>query len=75
MQQTNSQTNNGNSFEERTSLANPEEQQKSSHRVSDDNFIENSSDMRRYGISDEEEFQEKSIIPDQQNLAIKLIQI
>ena len=74
MQQTNSQTNNGNSLEERTSLANPEEQQKSSHRVSDDNFIENSSDMRRYGISDEE-FQEKSIIPDQQNLAIKLIQI
>ena len=53
MQQTNSQTNNGNSLEERTSLANPEEQQKSSHRVSDDNFIENSSDMRRYGISDE----------------------
>ena len=75
MQQTNSQTNNGNSLEERTSLANPEEQQKLSHRVSDDNFIENSSDMRRYGISDEEEFQEKSIIPDQQNLAIKLIQI
>ena len=68
MEQTNSQTNNGNSLEERTSVENPEEQKKSSHQVSDDNFIDNSSDMRRYGISDEEEFQEECIIPDQQNL-------
>ena len=37
--------------------------------VSDDNFVDNSSDMRHYGISDEEEFQEECIIPDQQNLA------
>ena len=52
-----------------TLVENPEEQQKSSHQVSDDNFIENSSDRRHYGISDEEEFQEECIIPDQQNLA------
>ena len=69
MQQTNSQTNNGYSSEERALLANPDEQQKSSHQVSDENFVENSSDMRRYGISDDEEFQEESIIPDQKNLA------
>ena len=68
----------------RTSVESPEEQQQSSHQLSDENFIENSSDMRHYGISDEEEFQEECIIPDQQNLAdeiqelcsvIKLIQI
>ena len=53
----------------RTSVESPEEQQESSHQVSDDNFIENSSDTRHYGISDEEEFQEECIIPDQQNLA------
>ena len=45
------------------------EQQESSHQVSGDNFIENSSDRRHYGISDKEEFQEEYIIPDQQNLA------
>ena len=47
----------------------PEEQQKSSHQVSNDTFIENSSDTRPYGISEEEEFQEECIIPDQRNLA------
>ena len=52
----------------RTSVESPEEQQESSHQVSDDNFIENSSDTKHYGISDEEEFQEECIIPDQQNL-------
>ena len=46
-----------------------EKQQELSHQVSDDNFIENSADTRHYGISDEEEFQEKCIALDQQNLA------
>lgn len=31
-------------------------------------MTENSSDTRYYDISDEEKFQEESIIPDQQNL-------
>ena len=53
----------------RTSVESPEEQQESSHQVSDDNFVENFSDMRYYGISEKEEFQEESIIPDQHNLA------
>ena len=53
----------------RTSVESPEEQQETSHQVSDDNFVENSSGTRHYGISDEEEFQEECIIPDQQNLA------
>ena len=53
----------------RTSVESPEEQQESSHQVSDDNFVENSSDTWHYGVSDEEEFQEESIILDQQNLA------
>ena len=39
------------------------------HQVSDDNFVENFSDTRHYGINDEEEFQEECIIPDKQNLA------
>ena len=52
-----------------TQVESPEEQQETSHQVSDDNFVENSSDTRHYGISDEEEFQEECIIPDQQNLA------
>ena len=47
----------------------PEEQQKSSHQVNDEKFIQNSSDTRHYGISHEEEFQEECIIPGQQNLA------
>ena len=47
----------------------PKEQQEISHQVSDDDFVENSSDTRHYGINDEEEFQEECIIPDQQNLA------
>ena len=47
----------------------PEEQQESSHQVSDGNFIESSSDTRHYDISDEEEFQEECMIPNQQNLA------
>ena len=49
----------------RSSAESPEEQQETSHQVSDDNFVENSSDTGHYGISDEEEFQEESIIPDQ----------
>ena len=53
----------------RTSVESPEEQQELSHQVSDNNFVENSSDTRHYGICDEEEFQEECIIPDQQNLA------
>ena len=40
--------------------------------MSDDNFVENSSDTRPYDISDKEEFQEECIIPDQQNLAHKI---
>ena len=52
-----------------TSVENPEEQQESSHQVSNEKLTENSSDTRRYGISGEEEFQEECIIPDQQNLA------
>ena len=47
----------------------PEEQQESSHQVSDGNFIESSSDTRHYDISDGEEFQEQCMIPNQQNLA------
>ena len=39
----------------RTSVENPEEQQESSHQLSDDNFIENSSETRHHGISDEED--------------------
>ena len=53
----------------KTSVESPGEQQESSHQVIDDNFIENSSDRTHYGISDEEEFQEEYIIPDQKNLA------
>ena len=53
----------------RTSVESQEEQQETSLQVSDDNFVENSSDTRHYGINDEEEFQEECIIPDQQNLA------
>ena len=53
----------------RTSVESPEEEQESSHQVTDDNFTENSSDTRHYDISGEEEFQEKCIIPDRQNLA------
>ena len=53
----------------RTSAEIPEEQQETSHQVSDDNFVENFSDTRHYGISDEEKFQEECTIPDQQNLA------
>ena len=52
-----------------TSVENPEEQQESSQQVSNEKFTENSSDIRRYGISGEEEFQEECIIPGQQNLA------
>ena len=37
--------------------------------MSNDSFVENSSDTRPYDISDKEEFQEQCIIPDQQNLA------
>ena len=46
----------------KTSVESREEQQETSHQVTDDNFV-------YYGISDEEEFQEECIIPDQQNLA------
>ena len=53
----------------RTLVESSEEQQETSHQVSDDNFVENSSDTWHYGISDEEEFQEECIIPYQQNLA------
>ena len=53
----------------RTSVERPEKQQGTSHQVSDDNFVENFSDKRCYGISDEEAFQREHIIPDQQNLA------
>ena len=53
----------------RASGESPEEQQESTHQVGDNNFIENSPDTRHYGIPDEEEFLEKCIIPDQQNLA------
>ena len=53
----------------RNSVESPEEQQESSHQISDDNFVENFSDMRHYGISEKEEFQEESIISDQRNLA------
>ena len=52
----------------RTSVESPEEQQESIYQIIDDNFAENSSDTRHYGISDEEEFHEEWIIPDQQNL-------
>ena len=52
----------------RTSVESPEGQQETSHQLVDDNFHENSSDTRHYGISDEEEFQDECIIPDQQNL-------
>ena len=52
----------------RTSVESPKEQQESGYQVSDDNLTENSSDTRYYDISDEEKFQEESIIPDQQNL-------
>ena len=37
--------------------------------MSNDSFVENSSDTRPYDISDKQEFQEQCIIPDQQNLA------
>ena len=53
----------------RNSVESPEEQQESSHQISDGNFVENFSDMRHYGISEKEEFQEESIISDQRNLA------
>ena len=53
----------------RTSVERPEKQQGTSHQVSDDNFVENFSDTRCYGINDEEGFQREHIIPDQQNLA------
>ena len=42
----------------------PEEQQETSHQVSDDNFVENSSGTRHYGITDEEQFQKECNISD-----------
>lgn len=51
----------------RASVGSPKEQQESGYQVSNDNLTENSSDTRYYDISDEEKFQEESIIPDQQN--------
>ena len=59
----------------KTSVESPEEQKELSHQLRDDNFIENSSDTRRYGISDEKEFQEECIIPVQQNLADEIQQL
>ena len=52
----------------RTLVESPEEQHERSHQLGDDNFVENSSEARHYWISDEEEFQDECIIPDQQNL-------
>ena len=47
-----------------TQVESPEEQQETSHQVSDDNFVENSSGTRHYGITDEEQFQKECNISD-----------